>query len=265
MDQWILANLQNLSRMLVKNLDDYKILESARGIRDFITELSTWYVRRSRDRFKSEYESDKNFALVTLQYVLEQLSRYMAPFTPFTAEDIFLRVRDLSREESVHLTHWHMWNEESRFAGTISAMQLVRDIVTLGLEARQKANIKVRQPLSTLFISASDLSSDYLDIVKDELNVKEVIVKDSLAAGTVELDTEITEDLRNEGDMRDMIRMIQDMRKDVNLMPSDRVVVCLETTEPQWFANSELKNELLSTVGAESIVWASERNKVEKM
>lgn len=268
LDQWILANLQNLSRMLVKNLDEYKILESARGIRDFINELSTWYVRRSRDRFKSENESDKNFALVTLQYVLEQLSRYMAPFTPFVAEDIFLRVRDLSREESVHLTHWHMWDSESRFADTLPAMQIVRDMVTLGLEARQQANVKVRQPLSKLFISPSDLSDEYLEIIKDELNVKEIVMKAEtnsfeLTGNQVTLDTNITEDLRNEGEMRDLVRQIQDMRKDANLMPSDRVVVYLEIPEPTWFGNSELQKELLTTVGAQEIKWGSEVNKVE--
>jgi isoleucyl-tRNA synthetase len=115
-----------------------------------------------------------------------------------------------------------------------------------------------------LFISESDLSSDYLDIVKDELNVKQVSVKDTLQSGTVELNTEITDALRDEGDMRDLIRMIQDMRKNANLSPSDRVIVHLEIRDPQWFSNSELKNELLSTVGAESIVWASAENKVEK-
>ena len=143
-------------------------------------------------------------------------------------------------------------------------MQLVRDLVTLGLEARQKANVKVRQPLSKLFISESNLSDEYLDIIKDELNVKEVAVKNSLGTGIVELDTEITDELRNEGDMRDLVRQIQDMRKDANLMPSDRVVVHLEIAEPAWFGNAELQNELLTTVGAESVVWNSEGNTVEK-
>jgi isoleucyl-tRNA synthetase len=188
----------------------------------------------------------------------------MAPFTPFVAEDIFLRVRDLSREESVHLTHWHMWDSESRFADILPAMQIVRDMVTLGLEARQQANVKVRQPLSKLFISTSELTDEYLEIIKDELNVKEIIIKETLESGTVELDTEITEDLRNEGEMRDLVRQIQDMRKDANLMPSDRVVVHLEISEPTWFGNSELQKELLTTVGAQEIKWGSEGNRVEK-
>jgi isoleucyl-tRNA synthetase len=263
LDQWILANLQNLSRSLVDHLDRYKIVESARAIREFINELSTWYVRRSRDRFKSDNETDRTFALVTLQYVLEQLSRYMAPFTPFIAENIFLRIRDISKEESVHLTHWHTWTEESRFAHTLAPMNDVRALVTLGLEARAKANIKVRQPLSSITIAMS-LSNEYLEILKDELNVKQVIIDENLETGTVMLDTTITDELQNEGEMRDLIRMIQDMRKTADLVPSDRVIVHLEIAEPTWFGTISLQTELLDTVGAEKIEWSSEGNRVKK-
>lgn len=264
LDQWILGMLQELCKELIKGLDNYKVLEPARAIREFINELSTWYVRRSRDRFKSEDETDRTFALVTLQYVLEQLSRYMAPFTPFISEEIYLKVRMPKYEESVHMTFWHTWDftSEPRFGHTMKPMQAVRDIVTQGLEARQKANIKVRQPLASITINQS-LPAEYLDILKDELNVKEVIVDELLSQGEVRLDTEITDDLRDEGDMRDLIRKIQDMRKSADLIPSDRVIVLLVDAEPTWY--SKLQSEVLKTVGAERIEWENSEEKIEKI
>lgn len=266
LDTWILAQLDILSRTVSQGLDEYDVLTPARAIRDFINELSTWYIRRSRDRFKSNDEMDRKKALRTTQLILRNLSLIMAPFTPFIAEEIWQKVKWQRDPESVHLGYWiDRRDTEYDFNNVVTYMQSVRDIVTLGLEARQKANIKVRQPLATLFISQSDLSSDYLDIVKDELNVKEVVVKNELTAGNVELDTEITDALRNEGDMRDLVRMIQDMRKNADLMPSDRVVVYLEITEPIWFANFELQKELLATVGAEQIKWDSNKQSVEKI
>ncbi|MEI8224036.1 MAG: class I tRNA ligase family protein [bacterium] len=265
LDQWMLAKLQNLSQVLVTNLDTYKVMESARAIRDFVTELSTWYVRRSRDRFKSPDEADKNFALVTLQFVLDNLARYMAPFTPFIAEEIYQKVRVHKFQESVHLETWHTWNDESRFSGTIEPMDQVRELVTLGLDARQKVNIKVRQPLATLSISSEyrNLGVDYLDILKEELNVKEVVIDDSLEKGKAILDTEITPKLQAEGDMREIVRAIQEMRKETDLVPSDKVIVSLTSAQPEWF--NELKNELQGLVGAQDVVWQAESDSVKKV
>lgn len=264
LDQWVLANLQDLSRRLVKNLDGYKVLESARAIREFIAELSQWYVRRSRDRFKSDDVADRNFALVTLQYVLDQLSRYLAPFAPFVAEDIYQRVKIHKSEESVHLTTWHTWDEESRFAGTLARMQVVRDIVTLGLDARTKANIKVRQPLGLLTVSEDLIIplEEYLEIVKDELNVKFVAFDGTLEKKTVVLDTNITDELRAEGDMRDMVRAVQEMRKEANLEPKDRVTVSWTDPEPTWFGTYGA--DLMATVGADEVIWGQAEKAVLK-
>ncbi len=265
LDRWILAKLVQLGNDVTTGLDQYNILEPARAIREFINELSTWYIRRSRDRFKSDNVHDRHCALRTTAIVLHNLSVLMAPFTPFLAEEVFQAVKWEGDPESVHLKDWVGEDDNNyEFGTTLEYMEQVRNFVTLGLEARQQANIKVRQPLSKLFISPSDLSNEYFDIIKEELNVKEIVVKETLESGTVELDTEITEDLRNEGEMRDLVRQIQDMRKDANLMPADRVIVHLEISEPVWFGNSELQTELLTTVGAESIVWNSEGNTVEK-
>jgi isoleucyl-tRNA synthetase len=191
----------------------------------------------------------------------------MAPFTPFLAEEIFQAVKWDSDPESVHL---ELWSDPLSYVGegrgeVFSYMETVRDIVTLGLEARQKENIKVRQPLASITISQS-LSNDYIEILKDELNVKEVVIDESLAKGEVKLDIKITDELRAEGDMRDMIRRIQDMRKDADLVPSDVVIVTLTDTLPAWFIEYEnLQNELLRTVGAREIVWVGESDRVEKV
>lgn len=261
LDGWIITRLFMLTKEITEGLDNYKFVEPARAIRDFIDDFSTWYLRRSRDRLKDGDLQAKQVCY----FVLVRLSKLLAPFAPFAAEELFQKLRHDGRDaESVHLTQWPDFfidTEKSRIV--IDRMESVRKIVTLGLEARQKVNIKVRQPLQSITIWGSPLE-DFLEILREELNVKEVIIDRSLKSDTVILDTEITEDLRNEGEMRDMVRMIQDMRKSADLMPSDRVVVYLEISEPIWFGNSELQKELLTTVGAESIVWGSSDNKVEK-
>jgi len=138
-------------------------------------------------------------------------------------------------------------------------------LVTLGLEARSKANIKVRQPLAKISVANQfkNLSAEYLAIVQDELNVKEVLFDEKLADGQVVLDTEITETLQNEGDMRETLRKIQDMRKDAGLSPSDRVIVSLGDAEPKWFA--PFATELSNSVGAVEIKWGTAESKVEKV
>jgi isoleucyl-tRNA synthetase len=263
LDTWILAKLDELEITVTKGLDTYNALEPARAIREFINELSTWYIRRSRDRFKSDDADDRKHALRTTQIVLRNIARIMAPFTPFIAEEIFQTVKWDSDPESVHLLPWL----DRALAGidwgtVITDMEQVRTVVTLGLEARQKTNIKVRQPLASITINQS-LPTEYLDILKDELNVKEVIVDEPLSQNEVRLDTEITEDLRDEGDMRDLIRKIQDMRKSADFLPSDRVIVFLTDTQPDWF--SKLQAEVLKTVGAERIEWKSSEEKIEKI
>jgi isoleucyl-tRNA synthetase len=277
LDKWILAKFEELAGIVTVGLESYDILTPSRAIRDFINELSTWYIRRSRDRFKSDNIQDRIDALVVTRLILRNIAITMAPFTPFIAEEIFSKVRYEDRDEiSVHLELWIDNKKDfSLVQNTLEPMQTVRDMVTLGLEARQQANVKVRQPLPNFYYSPEKLSKEYEEIIKDELNVKSIIFSPETPVGEnlifggsgdikIALDTEITEDLRNEGEMRDLVRQIQDMRKDANLMPSDRVIVHLEISEPAWFGNSEFQKELLTTVGAEQIMWGSEGNKVEK-
>ena len=169
LDRWILAKLNKLIIDVTKNMNEYHILEPAREIREFIADFSQWYIRRSRDRFKIEGE-DKEYALTTTRYVLLELVKLMAPFTPFTSEQIYRKVRSIDMEKSVHLTEWPkaksgIKNNESEI---LNDMEEVRKIVSLGLEARASVGIKVRQPVASLKIknqkSKIKKTMDYRDL-----------------------------------------------------------------------------------------------------
>lgn len=262
LDHWILTLLSKCIYEVSQGLDRYDALGPSRSIRDFINELSTWYIRRSRDRFKSG-TLDGVYAVSTTRYVLMELSKIMAPFTPFIAEEVYQTLKTEHDKQSVHL---ELFPEKSNFDEDILGnMELVREIVTKGLELRSHADIKVRQPLSVFKIKTTKLSPLYLYIIGEELNVKKVEIDSSLGSDFY-LDTEITSELSDEGDMREIVRSIQDMRKTANLIPSDVVTASLTASEPTWFvANQSLHDELLQTVGAREIVWGAGENKVEKV
>jgi isoleucyl-tRNA synthetase len=271
LDKWILTLLDQLIITVTSGLDSYQVLEPSRAIREFIGEFSTWYVRRSRDRFKSDDAIDKQFAISTTNYVLRELAKIMAPFTPFLAEEIWQKLKTDNDSESVHLESFpEIYQDQSHdfSKGVTVTMNIVRDIVTRGLESRSKENIKVRQPLSVFYIGSEytdslALEKDFIDIIKDELNVKDVQIDASLADGMVRFNTTITDELRAEGDMRELVRKIQDMRKMADLIPSDRVEVSLTDAEPSWYAI--YGKELRSLVGAQSFVWSASETGVKKI
>lgn len=263
LDQWILALWNKSLKTITEGLENYKPMEPARAIRDFVGELSQWYIRRSRDRFKSDDSSDKQAALATTRYILMSLTKTMAPFTPFIAEEMYQKLKGDIDLESVHLENFP---QAKNFDETVLvSMSLARGICSKGLESRNSAGLKVKQPLQSVTISEGykqSLLSGILEIMKDELNVKEILFSKDLVDEVV-LNTEISENLKNEGEMREFVRHIQDMRKQTNLMPSDRAAVFLSDDEPKWFTN--LGAELQSSVGAEKIVWGSGENRVEKI
>ena len=163
---------------------------------DFVTELSQWYVRRSRDRFKGDEEKDKSQALNTLYFILNTLSKIMAPFTPFMAEKIYMALK--GEKESVHLEDWP--TAAKALAGEariISEMELARQTVETALALRAENGIKVRQPLNKLTIYYQ-LEDGLKQIVADELNVKsvETIKGGEADKNKVILDTVITDELK---------------------------------------------------------------------
>ena len=178
MDKWILSALNSLIAYVDEALNEYKITESARAIEAFVDDLSNWYVRRSRERFwGSDMTEDKEAAYTTLSHVLIELSKILAPFTPFMAEQIYqnlVRNFDENAPLSVHLCAFPTADEKAVDKKLEDGMKEVINVVTLGRAARNKANVKNRQPLSVLYVKGKPLTEELKTLVADELNVKKV-------------------------------------------------------------------------------------------
>ena len=180
MDKWIISELNTLVKEVDEKLEKYDITGSANQIEAFTDRLSNWYVRRNRERFwGTELTDDKIGAYVTLYRVLVTLSKISAPFIPFMTEEIYQNLvvgLDRDAEESIHLCSWPEVNEAEVDKKLEEEMDLAYTIVKLGRSARNSVNIKNRQPLSKMLISVKNLPEYYSDIVKEELNVKDVVL-----------------------------------------------------------------------------------------
>jgi len=241
LDKWILSRLNELHKNITTSLDLHHIDAAARPVMSFVDDFSTWYIRRSRDRFKSDDVSEKQEALTTTRFVLLELAKCMAPFMPFFAEHIYLKLKSENDPESVHLCDWP--KIEKADEKILNNMEETRKIVSLALEKRMTAGIKVRQPLRSLKIKSERLKSEkeYFELIKDEVNVKEILFDQNME-GEVELDTEVTPELQKEGNARDFIRATQELRKNKNLTPSDIIEILIETDETgKGFLNSVSK------------------------
>ncbi len=226
LDAWIEIKLNNLLKEVTNSLDIYQIDKAAKPILDFVDELSTWYLRRCRDRFK---DTEAEIVTKNLLIVLLNLSKIIAPFMPFMAEEMYLFVKNFANvkdiKESVHLENWPEV-KDIKDISVLEKMTQTRQVIEQGLALRNKSGIKVRQPLESISVPRFMLENLYQDIVKDELNVKKVIEDDLVA-----LDTNITEELRVEGVVRDIVREIQSKRKDLNLVPNDKINLIIKTKE----------------------------------
>ena len=178
MDKWIISKLNTLVKEVDDKLANYDITTAALQIESFTDELSNWYVRRNRERFWSQELTDEKIgAYVTLYRVLVTLIKIAAPFVPFMTDEIYQNLvvnLDKTAPESVHLCLWPEVNEKEIDKKLEDEMDLAYKIVKLGRSARNSANIKNRQPLSKMLISIDTLPKYYEDIVKEELNVKEI-------------------------------------------------------------------------------------------
>ncbi|MFA5022082.1 MAG: isoleucine--tRNA ligase [Patescibacteria group bacterium] len=241
LDHWILAKLNLLNEEITTQLKDYNVLKAARPISGFINELSTWYLRRSRERFKAGDTSGVN----TLGYVLQEFSKLIAPFMPFVAEDIYQKIG--GKKESVHLEDWPDLNKKLIDHDLIKQMDLTLQIVQNGLAARAEAGIKIRQPLNSYTTSlANKLPKEIQALIEDELNVKKVLfnINDGL-------DIELTEELKQEGQLRELIRQINQLRKESGLSINDRIVIYHQGLD-QFFSKFGL--ELKKATLADDIV-----------
>ncbi|MBD3270189.1 isoleucine--tRNA ligase [Candidatus Peregrinibacteria bacterium] len=325
LDKWILSELNDLIKVSTEQMDQFNMMKATRPMLDFVDNLSNWYIRRSRRRFwKSENDQDKSSAYQTLYTVLVKFSKILAPFMPFLSEEIYT---NLTNQESVHLSDWPEFEESAIDRELNIKTNVIRTIVTLGHSVRDKAKIKVRQPLSKVRIALPDnidksIINIYREIIAEELNVKEVeylndiqgivsvvvmpnakvlgpkygkdvqeiirkakngefeIVDEKIKIGdyellegeyeigyeseagvdaenlngiTVILDTEVTEELMMEGFARDIVRTIQELRKDADYNVSDRIILNIRaegkieeavTKFADYIARETLANEL---------------------
>ena len=180
MDKWIISKLNTLVKSVDDKLEHYYITGAGNDIEDFTDELSNWYVRRNRERFwAQDLDDEKIGAYVTLYRVLTTLIKVSAPFVPFITEEIYQNIvcnLDKEAPESVHLCYWPEVNESEIDKKLEDEMDMAYRIVKLGRSARNAENIKNRQPLSEMLISVDTLPEYYGNIVKEELNVKEVVL-----------------------------------------------------------------------------------------
>ena len=181
-DKWLLSKYNKLVEYVNNAMDEYDLNKVTREINNFLNEdLSNWYIRRNRRRFwGSELNNSKKAVYQTTYQVLEGLCRLMAPISPFITEEIY---RNLTGCESVHLADYPEADKTKYQDKIEEKMDLVRDLISLGRNAREEAKIKVRQPISEVIIDSKNkrVIGDLVDLIKEELNVKEVVFEDNLA------------------------------------------------------------------------------------
>ncbi len=218
LDKWIVSRFNNLIEKVAKNLDKYSVAAAVLAIENFfIEDLSLWYVRRSRKRFHSGHKERKE-AIETLYYVLLNLAKVIAPMMPFFSEEMYVSLKIDNMPESIHLFDWPKADKEKVDKDLEKKMEKIRDIITEALAQRAEAGIKVRQPLQKLEIKLK-IEDELLKLIKEEVNVKEVIFGKKL-----KLDTKITKELEREGRDREQIRNVNLLRKECGLTPKNIIV-----------------------------------------
>ena len=348
MDRWIISKLNTLVKSVDEKLEKYDITSAATELGEFVDELSNWYVRRNRERFwGSELNDDKIGAYVTLYKVLTTLIKVSAPFVPFMTDEIYQNIvlsLDPNAPESVHLCTWPEVDENAIDTKLEEEMGLAYKIVKLGRSARNSVNIKNRQPLSEMLISAKNLPEYYSDVVKEELNVKQVVLgadmKDYVSfeikpnlpvlgreygklipqirakiaefnqmdlavkvqgGGTeyieiddtqielssenllvtmhgkegfafagegeigVVLDTHITEELKEEGMLREVLSKVQNMRKDRGFEVLDRINLYVSNNKAVEEIVKKFEDTIKHDTLADSVVYNEERKSAEEV
>ncbi len=261
LDIWINTRLSQVAKEITDNLEKCEIDRASRPIADFVDDLSTWYLRRSRDRFKSDNLSDREMALSTTRNVIIEFTKLIAPFMPFIAEDIYQKLKTKDMKESVHLESWSDLKKVN--VEVLNSMSNLRKIASLGLEARMNAKINVRQPLSKLTTKVK-INDDLIYILKDEVNVKE-IVHDVSILNDVLLDTTITKELKEEGIVRELQRSIQDLRKEKGMNVKDIAELSISSSKENIEIYKKGEEIIRKTTGLSAIYYteSTEETKIE--
>ncbi|OGM26447.1 isoleucine--tRNA ligase [Candidatus Woesebacteria bacterium RIFCSPLOWO2_01_FULL_39_61] len=256
LDRWIIARLSDTIAVVTENLDKYHAKDATEQIESFVNDLSLWYIRRSRDRagVNAEDKKDKDDFFNMTYLVLVNLSRILAPFTPFMADLMFT---NLTKAPSVHLADWPgekqlknmrlFLGEENDVEKLMKEMELVRKIVEKGHSLRKEKNLAVRQPLSLATVYSDEkFDLRLVKLIEDELNVKKVVWKNKRSKDDelgVELDTKITPVLEEEAKVRELIRKIQEERKRLGVDLRQEILV-----ENVWIPKNKKLRDLIRRV-----------------
>ncbi|MFH0987739.1 MAG: class I tRNA ligase family protein [Patescibacteria group bacterium] len=267
LDRWIISRFYSLTKKVIVALDKYDILSASREIENFIVEdFSKWYIRRSRPRFQRPERGAGDFKKASniLGFLLTELSKLCAPFVPFFSEIIY---GEMKKGNSVHLEYYPTIREEAIDKSLESKMDLVREIVSLGLQERKREGIKVRQPLSDLTVDNAKLEIDreFLNLIEEELNIKSVKVNTGKGDLKITLNTKITPSLKKEGMLREILRCVQEMRKKKGLKKNDKIEIYYDLPK-DFSAVVEDNGEMIKKITLAKLVMESkDEKKLEKI
>jgi isoleucyl-tRNA synthetase len=234
-DKWILSRLNEFGKNVEDYIENYNTIKACSEIKDFVSDLSTWYVKINRDRFEEDETARGVF-----RYVLETFSKVIAPIMPFIAEKIYQTLN--GEKNSVHLEEYPSFDKKNINKNILDEMKIVREAISIGLRERDKIQIGLKWPLSTAEITFSKkFGKDMEEIIKQQLNVKKIEYKKAINENQIEvkLDTKITPELEEEGYAREMSRQIQAYRKDLGLKKENKIELFI-------VADKELKKYLES-------------------
>ena len=261
LDKWIISRLNSSNQEIDKYMKKYELTKATRIFDSLIDDLSNWYIRRSRKRLqRPDTEAEKKQTSEILHYILLDIAKLFAPFIPFLSENIYQKLA--GKKESIHLEDYPKSNKKLIDKDLEEKMKITREITTLALAERAEIGIKVRQPLASLKIQNSCLAGrqakskiqnnkELLDLIKEEINVKEIIF-DKKIKKEIELDTILTSELKEEGTVREIIRQIQAMRKKAGYKPRHRVLVRYSGSSYLNKILEKNKNFILKDIAAEN-------------
>jgi len=264
LDTWIITRLHEVIRDFTTNIEAYYIPQALQPLEDFVDDLSRWYVRRSRERISRNEEG----ALGVFYYVLSTFSKVCAPAIPFMAEEMYQSIKHSNKNqlESVHLEEYPDYDKSiiEKNVEVINNMKTARTMVSAALSVRVNNKIPVRQPLRAIItLKEYKLSDEYLDIVKEETNIKEVIFTDKLddyeegcrdPGGMLALDLKLDDQLKKEGLLRDIIRKFQDERKKNKLNVKDKIIATYPDSREIQAVVNEYSVELKEKILAEELI-----------